>query len=105
MDALLGRTTLAGLAANDDGDELANRRQDLKLGYGFAAFSDRFTSILEFGLGLSDSARDYRLAWRLARAQRGANALELGIEATRRESANDSVEPGHAIGLRLTARW
>ena len=66
MDALLGRTTLTGLAANDHGDELANRRLDLKFGYGFSAFSDRFTSIPEIGLGLSDSARDYSLGWRLA---------------------------------------
>ena len=32
MDALLGRRNLAGLAANDDGNELENRRQELRLG-------------------------------------------------------------------------
>ena len=41
-DALLGRQTLADLAANDDGFE--SRRLELKLGYGFPAFDDRFTS-------------------------------------------------------------
>ena len=34
-DALLGRGTLAGLAADDDGDELQRRRLEVKLGYGY----------------------------------------------------------------------
>ena len=42
--------------------------------------------------------------WRLALTQRGANTLELGVEAKRRESANDDA-PEHGIGFRLTARW
>ncbi len=52
-DALLGRTALAGLAANDNGDELERRRLELKLGYGFGAFGDRFTSTPEAGFGMS----------------------------------------------------
>ena len=103
MDALLGHTTLAGLAANDDDDELHNRRLELKLGYGFPAFSDRFTSTPEIELGFSDRARDYSLGWRLTLARRDAGTLELGVVATRRESAND--EPRHVIGFQLTARW
>ena len=102
MDALLGHTTLAGLTANDD-DELQNRRLELKLGYGFPVFSDRFTSTPEIELGLSDRARDYSLGWRLTLARRAAGTLELGGVATRREHAND--KPRHAIGFRLTARW
>ena len=39
-DALLGRQTLADLAANDNGFE--SRRLELRLGYGFPAFGDRF---------------------------------------------------------------
>ena len=112
MDALLGRTTLAGLAANDPGsgsgvggDELANRRLELKLGYGFSAFSDRFTSIPEMGVGLSNGARDLSLGWRMVLAQRGVDALEFGVEANRREHDNDNAEPTHAVGVRLSARW
>lgn len=64
LDALLRREILAGLAANDpgsgfgagDGNELENRRLELRLGYGFAAFGDRFTSTPELGLGSSMSA-------------------------------------------------
>ena len=104
MDALLGRDTLAGLAANDDGDALQRRRLEVRLGYGLPAFEDRFTSTPELGLGLSDAGRDYSLGWRLGLAQSGPNALELKLEATRRESAKDNAVE-HGIGLRLTARW
>ena len=102
MDALLGRTTLA---AHDDDDELQSRRLELRFGYGFSAFSDRFASVPEIGIGLSDGTCDYSLGWRLALARRGTNAVELGVEATRRESANDNAGAEHGIGLRLTARW
>ena len=105
MDALLGRETLAGLAANDDGDDLDRRRLEVKLGYGFSAFGDRFTATPALGLGLSDSGRDYSLGWRLGLARGGANSLELKLEATRREPANDDRDPEHAIGFRVQARW
>ena len=106
-DALLGRGTLEGLAANDDGGgDLESRRLELKLGYGFSAFGDRFTMTPEVGAGLSDTGRDYRLGWRLVRRSSGGDvgSLELAAEATRRESANDN-DAEHGIGLRLTARW
>ena len=110
MDALLGRETLTGLAANDNGgDDLANRRLNVGFGYGFAAFSDRFTSTPEFGLGLGQGRREYSLGWRLNLAQTGPTALELRLQATRSESAgsaaNDNVDPEHGIGFTVTARW
>ena len=105
MDALLGRETLAGLAANDNGDELENRRLEATFGYGFPAFGERFTSTPELGLGLSNGLRAYRLGWRLNLARGRPAALELRLEASRRESAGDNVEPEHGAGLRLTARW
>ena len=105
MDALLGRQTLAGLAANDDGDELEKRRLELRLGYGFAAFGDRFTATPELGLGLSNGQREYSLGWRLNLAESGPTALELRLEANRREAANDNAAPEHGVGLALTARW
>ena len=109
MDALLGRETLAGLQANDNGgDDLGNRRLNVGIGYGFSAFGDRFTSTPEFGLGLSQGRREYSLGWRLGLAQTGPTALELRLQATRSESAgspaNDTAAE-HGIGLRLTARW
>ena len=111
MDALLGRGAVAGLAANDNGDDLRRRRLEVKLGYGLSAFGDRFTSTPELGLGLSDTGRDYSLGWRLGLAQGGPTSLELKLEATRREYANPGSgagagsEPEHGIGFKLTARW
>ena len=113
-DALLGRTTLAGLAANDNGDELERRRLEVKLGYGFGAFGDRFTSTPEVGFGMSAGHRDYSLAWRFVRDRRRGDigSLEFSLEARRRESVNDpgsgsgaGPEPEHGVGFRMTARW
>ena len=110
MDALLGRETLAGLAANDNGEDVQRqRRLELRLGYGFPAFGDRFTSTPELGFGLSNGHREYSLGWRLNMAGGGANALELHLEATRREHANPGSGAGAgsdpAVGLRLDARF
>ena len=110
-DALLSRTTLEGLAANDDGaggdDELKSRRLELKFGYGLSAFGDRFTWTPEVGVDLSDTGRDYSLGWHLVLDGSGSDggALELSFEARRRESANDDTPPVHEVGLRLTARF
>ena len=105
-DALLGRQTLADLAANDNGFE--NRRLELKLGYGFPAFGDRFTSTPELGVALSDAAREYRLGWRLGLVPGGSSSFELGVEATRSEPANDAgsgAAPDHGIRFRFDARF
>ena len=103
-DALLGRQTLAELAANDNG--FASRRLELKLGYGLPALGDRFTSTPELGIGLSDAGRDYRLGWRLGLVPGGASSFELGIEATRKEPVNDAgTGPEHEIRLKLDARF
>ena len=110
-DALLARGTLDGLAANDNGeggsDELNSRRRELKFGYGFSAFGDRFTWTPEAGVGQSDTGRDYSLGWRLVRGGSGSDggSFELSFEARRSESANDDTPPAHEVGLRLTARF
>ena len=104
-DALLGRRTLAGLAANDHGNGLENRRLEFRMGYGLSALGGRFTSTPELGLALSNGQREYSLGWRLGLAQTGGNALELRVEANRREAANDRKEPEHAVGFGVTARW
>ena len=103
-DALLGRQTLADLTANDNGFE--SRRLELRLGYGLPALGDRFTSTPELGVALSDAAREYRLGWRLGLVPGGASSFELGIEASRKEPANDAgTEPEHGIRLKLEARF
>ena len=79
-NALLERRTLDGLAVNDDGDELANRCLELKLGYGFAAFGNRFTSTPGAALGWSDSERETILALASCRSA----ALRARVRAGRR---------------------
>ena len=106
MDALLGRETLAGLAANENGDTTASAgRLEARFGYGIGVSGDRFTMTPEIGLGLSEAGRDTTLGWRLTRTGSGPGSLELSLEARRRESANDNTPPEHGIGLRLTARF
>ena len=99
--ALMSRETLAGLGTNDpDGA----RRLELTAGYGVALFGGRFTGTPELGIGLSDTGREYRLGWRLGRGSIGGASFELGLEATRREAANDN-EAGHAVGFRIGTTW
>ena len=105
-DALLGRQTLADLAAGDGGTR--SRRLELRLGYGAGAFGGRFTATPELGLALSDTGREYRLGWRLALVRSGPSSFELGLEATRREPADGSgagAEAEHGVGVRLEARF
>ena len=105
-DALLGRRTLTGLAANGDGDPLASRSLEVHFGYGLAAFGDRFTSTPEVGFGMSNGHREYSLGWRLNLVQGGPLALELRFEAMRREAVNDNgAEPEDTVGTWIMARW
>ena len=76
------------------------------LGYGIPVFGGRFTGTPKIGLGLSDTDRELKLGWRLGLARREGNvSMDLELEATRRESANDDREPEQAVGLRFTMRW
>ena len=76
-------------------------------GYGFAALGDRFTGTPEIGFGMSNSDREYSLAWRLELAQDETSALELALGAGRRKAAGAGparAEAEHASGFRITAR-
>ena len=87
----------AGLAANDDAP--LSSRLDAELGYGMALFGGGFTGTPNVGFGLSDTAREIRMGWRLNAA---AGGFELSFDATRRE---DDAGAEHGIGARLTTRW
>ena len=102
-DALLGRSTMAGLAANDDGEEPTRHRLEATFGYGFAVFGDRFTGTPEVGVALSQAERSYRLGWRLGFAGHDRISLDLKLEATRREPVNGDA-PEHGVALRLNVR-
>ena len=104
-DALLGRTTLAGLAANDNGHGLQQQRLEARFGYGFPAFGGRFTATPEIVLGLSNAGRDYSLGWRLVhRGMLDDRSLEIALEAQRREPVgNRHAPPEQSVGFRVTA--
>ena len=104
-NALLERTTLVGLATNDNGEGMQQRRLEARLGYGFPAFADRFTATPEIVLGLSNAGRDYSLGWRLVhRGMLDDRSLELALEAQRREPVgNRHAPPEQSVGFRVTA--
>ena len=93
VDSSRQRSSFSSSSERARGGDLKSRRLEPKLGYGFAAFADRFTLTPEAGLGLSDTGRDMTLGWRLERrpVPGDVGSLELGFEARRRESA-DSVD-------------
>ena len=103
MDALLGRETLAGLAANDDGGTASAGRLEAELGYGIALFDGGFTGTPNLGVGFSETGRDYRVGWRLTSARKGDPGFQVDLDATRREAANAEAE--HGLMLRGTIRW
>ena len=66
-------------------------------------FGGAFTGTPDAGLALSQSARDWRVGWRLAPA--GArDGFLLDLEGTRRESARDEAPPEHGLMLRGAVR-
>ncbi len=108
IDALPGRGTLAGPVATEPGNEIGERRVEARFGYGLPAFGGRFTSTPEIAVGLSNPGWDYSLGWRLVRAgdPPDGSALEIAVEAWRRESASGpSTPPEHAVGVRMTSRF
>ena len=84
-----------------DGDAPLSRRLDAEVGYGMALFGGGFTGTPHVGMGLSDTARELRLGWRLAPADGGD--FEFHLDAARRDSAGDV--PEHGVMLRSLVRW
>ena len=83
-----------------DSGEQPGAHFDTELGYGLS-LSGGLTGTPYAGLGLGE-ARDYRLGWRLASER--LQSFSLGLEAARREAANDDAAE-HRIGLKAGLRW
>ena len=92
----------SGLAA--DGGAQPSSRFDAEAGYGMALLGDRFTGTPNVGFGLSETAREYRMGWRLTSAVRGDPGFELSLDATRQESAGDG-DAEHGVVLRARTSW
>ena len=101
VNALFGRRTLKGLAANEDDDDLDRRRLEADLGYGFAVLGERYTATPELGLGLTGDERELRLGWRLARAASGGGAFELDVEGRRLDRLDGGPGPDRELGVGL----
>ena len=90
-------TTWRVLTANDNGWD--RRRFEARLGYGVPAFGGTLTGTPEVAVGLSDTGRDYTLAWRLTPERSGPQTFEFRVEGLRRESVN----PGSGVRSRRLA--
>ena len=87
------------------GEFAASRGLDAELGYGLSLFGDRFTGTPNVGFALSDSARDYRIGWRLTSAIKSDLGFEVNLDATRREATAGKEPPEHGVMLRGAIRW
>ena len=98
MDALLPPETARALAAaNDDGP--GRRRLEARLGYGIALFGGSWTGVPEFGLGLTETGREYIHAWRLLEARDAGLVFGLDVEGVRNEKLDGDAAPEHRVGL------
>ena len=77
---------------------------EARLGYGIALFGGGWTGVLELGLGLTETSREYIHAWRLREARDAGLVVGLDVEGRRRESAVEEREAEHRIGLGLVCK-
>ena len=99
VDRLWSLQDARGLAP--EGKFVAARSLEAQIGYGFGAFGDHGLAKPYAGLSLGEGgARTWRggVRWTLGQS------LDLGLEGSRDEAANDN-DPDHGIGFRLTSRW
>ena len=65
-----------------------------------------FEALAQLGYcGGYDAVRRYAMGWWLTPAVPGGPGFEVSLDATRSESASGDGQPGHGVGLRMTARW
>jgi len=96
--------SLAGAGGTDKGGQ-PGVRLDTELGYGLS-LSGGLTGTPYAGLGLGEAdARDWRLGLRFSSDR--LRSFSLGVEATRREAANDNGagKAGHGVMVSGAIRW
>ena len=95
-DALLApESAQALIAANDEEDDVRNRRLEATLGYGIPAFGGRYTTTPAIGFGLTEAEREYSHSWRLAETKSAGLVFGLDVEAVRREHVTGDTGPEH----------
>ena len=101
-EALWGRESMSGMGQNALRGAGGNRL-DTEVGYGLAIGS-RFVGTPTLGVGTSADGRDYRLGYRLGALGGAATAVELGVDAQRRERPLQGGTD-HGALARATLRW
>ncbi len=101
-EALWGRESMGGMGQNALRGAGGNRL-DTEVGYGLAIGS-RFVGTPTLGVGTSADGRDYRLGYRLGALGGAATAVELGVDAQRRERPLQGGTD-HGALARATLRW
>ena len=103
-ERLWGLDDTRGLAP--EGEFEAGRRIDARVGYGLPVSGGRFTGTPEFGLGVSDGAREYRIGWRLSPVGGGIGpfgSFGIHVEAVREVPSRGESES--RFGVVLEARF
>ena len=126
VESLLGRHTMAGIAAEEAYTPEA--RLDAELGYGLSVLNGRAIAIPHVGMSRGDDGRTLRLGNRLRLGRSSEWSLEgefpesgrtlrlgyrygfgrsfdLSVEAERRVSGTGDGAPEHDVVLRGTMRW
>ena len=91
-------------ALSGNEDAAPSNRLDTEFGYGLPVLGGGFTGTPNVGFGMSETARDYRIGWRLTPAAANASGFEVNLDAVRREVANDDTAE-HGVMLRSLFRW
>ena len=99
-EALWGRETMAGMA---HGGLAQGSRLDGEVGYGLPVGS-RFVGTPRVGISTSEYGQDYRLGYGLGLLDRDSLALDLGVEAQRRQSPMLGGMSNGVLG-RATVGW
>ncbi len=99
-EALWGQETMAGMARGGVAD---GTRLDAEVGYGLAVGS-RFVGTPRVGVGTSEYGQDYRLGYSLGALGGEGTAVELGVDAQRRERPLQGGTD-HGALARATVRW
>ena len=105
VDRLWSARDAGGLAPGEAFE--AERRLAGELGYGLE-LPGGFTGTPNVGFGLSDTARDWRVGWRLTSVVPNDSDFEVSLDATRREpvGGNGAGAPvEHGVMLRGAVRW
>ena len=99
-EALWGRETMVGMAR---GGVAQGNSLDAEVGYGLPVGS-RLVGTPKFGLRTSAHGKDYRLGYSLGVLSRERLALDVGVEAQRRENAMQGGASNEVLG-RASLGW